>query len=141
MVTTEQRVCESESRRAFEAYRRDVTFYRTSGAGNVVGVIRQGEVTFVVEVRGFANRHFVRPRYPRQGIGTNKRTGEFAGAGAAIGAIIGAVAGGGKGAAIGTGAGGGLAAEVLTKGGAIKIPAETVLTFRLDMPLKVVAAR
>jgi hypothetical protein len=79
----------------------------------------------------------------QQGIGKNKRTGEFAGTGAAIGAIIGAVAGGGKGAAIGagTGAGSGLAAEVLTKGGAIKIAAETVLTFRLDMPLKVVAAR
>jgi hypothetical protein len=79
----------------------------------------------------------------KQGVGGNKRTAEFAGGGAAIGAVIGALAGGGKGAAIGagSGAGGGVLAEVLTKGGSIKVPAETVLTFKLDMPLKVTAAK
>jgi hypothetical protein len=79
----------------------------------------------------------------KQGLGANKRTGEFAGGGAAVGAIIGAIAGHGKGAAIGalSGAGAGTAAQVLTKGGAIRIPAETVLTFQLDKPLRVVAAR
>ena len=78
----------------------------------------------------------------RQGIGANKRTAEFAGGGAAIGAIIGAIAGHGKGAAIGAGAGagGGALTEVLTKG-AIKVPVETVLTFRLEQPLSVVAAQ
>jgi hypothetical protein len=30
---------------------------------------------------------------------------------------------------------------VVTKGGSIKVPVETVLTFRLDKPLRVVAAR
>src|SRR5262249_42804714 len=40
-----------------------------------------------------------------EGIGANKRTGEFLGGGAVLGAIIGALAGGGKGAAIGAGAG------------------------------------
>ena len=35
----------------------------------------------------------------RDGVGVNKRTGTFAGGGAAVGAIIGAIAGGGKGAA------------------------------------------
>jgi hypothetical protein len=76
------------------------------------------------------------------GIGKNKRTGEFAGGGAAIGAIIGAIAGGGKGAAIGAGAGAGAGAitEVATKG-QIKVPAETVLTFKLDSPLRVVESR
>lgn len=76
------------------------------------------------------------------GVGVNKRTGEFAGGGAAIGAIIGAIAGGGKGAAIGAGSGAGAGAlgQILTKG-SIKIPAETILTFQLDGPLRVVEAR
>jgi hypothetical protein len=78
----------------------------------------------------------------RDGVGINKRTGALAGGGAAVGAIIGAIAGGGKGAAIGAGAGAGAGTgvEVLTKG-SIKIPAETILTFRLDGPLRVVEAR
>jgi hypothetical protein len=78
----------------------------------------------------------------RDGVGINKRTGEFAGGGAAIGAIIGAIAGGGKGAAIGAGSGAGAGAvgEILTKG-SIKIPAETILTFKLDGPLRVVESR
>ena len=79
----------------------------------------------------------------RDGVGVNRRTGEFGGGGAAVGAIIGAIAGGGKGAGIGAGAGGGagLLTEILTKGGSIKVPAETVLTFQLDQPLRVVEAR
>ncbi len=78
----------------------------------------------------------------RSGIGANRRTGEFTGGGAAIGAIIGAIAGGGKGAAIGAGSGAGAGAlsQVLTKG-AIKVPVETVLTFKLDQPLRVRAAQ
>jgi len=79
----------------------------------------------------------------RSGIGLNKRTGEFAGGGAAVGAIIGAIAGGGKAAGIGAGAGAGAGAltEILTKGGSIKVPAETVMTFRLEQPLRVVEAK
>jgi hypothetical protein len=75
----------------------------------------------------------------KQGVGANKRTAKFAGGGAALGALVGAIAGGGKGAAIGAGAGagGGLLTQVLTKGGSIKVPAESVLTFRLDRPLRV----
>jgi hypothetical protein len=78
----------------------------------------------------------------RSGIGANKRTGEMVGGGTALGAIIGAIAGGGKGAAIGAGSGAGAGAitQILTKG-SIKIPAETVLTFKLDAPLRVVEAR
>lgn len=76
------------------------------------------------------------------GIGGNKRTGEFVGGGAAVGAIIGAIAGGGKGAAIGAGSGAGAGAltQILTKG-SIKVPAETVMTFKLDSPLRIVEAR
>jgi hypothetical protein len=75
----------------------------------------------------------------KDGVGANKRTAKFTGGGAAFGAIIGAIAGGGKGAAIGAGAGAGAGAltQILTKGGSIKVPAESVLTFRLDQPLKV----
>lgn len=79
----------------------------------------------------------------RDGVGANKRTAIFGGGGGGIGAIIGAIAGGGKGAAIGaaSGAGAGVLTQVLTKGGSIRVPAETVLTFQLDRPLHVVAAR
>jgi len=56
-----------------------------------------------------------------------------------LGAIIGAIAGGGKGAAIGTiaGAGAGGAVQVLTHGQQIRIPSETTLDFRLEAPLTV----
>lgn len=79
----------------------------------------------------------------KQGVGANKRTAEFAGGGAALGAVIGAIAGGGKGAAIGAGAGGGGGAltQILTKGGSIRVPAETVLTFQLDQPVKIVESK
>jgi hypothetical protein len=78
----------------------------------------------------------------RAGLGKNKRTAEFVGGGAAIGGVVGALLGGGKGAAIGAGvgAGGGTAAQALTKGN-IRVEAETILTFKLDAPLKVVERR
>jgi len=78
----------------------------------------------------------------KPGIGANKRTAEYTGGAAAVGAIIGAIAGGGKGAGIGAGAGAGAGAltQILTKG-SIKVPVETVLTFRLDQPLFVRAAQ
>jgi hypothetical protein len=68
------------------------------------------------------------------GIGKNERTAETIGGGAALGTIIGAIAGGGKGAAIGgvVGAAGGAGVEVLTKGRDVRVPAETILSFRLD---------
>lgn len=63
-------------------------------------------------------------------VGANKTTAKYAGGGALAGAVIGAIAGGGKGAAIGTVAGGaaGAGAQVLTVGKSIDIPAETILT-------------
>jgi hypothetical protein len=79
----------------------------------------------------------------KPGIGANVRTGEYTGGGAALGAIIGAIAGGGKGAAIGAGAGAGagVLTQVLTKGASIRVPAETILTFKLDKPVRIVAAK
>jgi hypothetical protein len=66
------------------------------------------------------------------------RSAGVIGGGAALGAIIGAVAGGGKGAAIGAGSGAavGTGAEVLTSGQKVKIPSETRLTFRLQAPVQ-----
>jgi hypothetical protein len=74
-----------------------------------------------------------------QGVGTNKRTGVFAGGGAALGGIIGAIAGGGKGAAIGalSGAGAGTATQGLTRGKAVRIPSETLLSFKLESPVRI----
>jgi hypothetical protein len=74
----------------------------------------------------------------RDGIGGNRRTGEFVGGGAVFGAIIGAIAGGGRGAAIGAaaGAGAGAGAQIITRGREVRVPAETVLRFRLDRPLR-----
>jgi len=78
----------------------------------------------------------------RAGLGKNKRTAEFVGGGAAVGSVVGALLGGGKGAAIGAGvgAGGGTAAQAMTKGN-VRVDAETILTFKLDAPLKVVERR
>lgn len=82
-------------------------------------------------------------RRGKQGLGANKRTAEYVGGVSALGAIIGAIAGQGKGAAIGAGAGAGAGAvaQVLTKGGSVKIPPETLLTFQLEQPLRIVPAR
>ncbi len=80
-------------------------------------------------------------QYRRQGTSRGKNTAEKVGAGAGIGAIIGAIAGGGKGAAIGAAAGGGLGGGVQAagKGQQIRLPSETVLNFTLQAPLTVVA--
>lgn len=67
------------------------------------------------------------------------RSAKVIGGTAALGAIIGAVAGGGKGAAIGAGSGAavGTAAQVMTSGQRVKVPAETRLAFTLQNPLSI----
>jgi hypothetical protein len=72
-----------------------------------------------------------------KGFGKNKRTAELLGGGAAIGSLVGAIFGGGRGAAIGAGAGagGGFLTQLFTRGKHVKVPAETVLHFKLDRPL------
>jgi len=78
-----------------------------------------------------------------QGIGANKRTAEMVGGGAALGTLIGAIAGQGKGAAIGAAAGAaaGAGTQILTRGKEVKVPAESVLKFKLDQPLRLDASR
>jgi hypothetical protein len=66
--------------------------------------------------------------------GKGKRTAGFIGGGGGFGALIGGLAGGGKGALIGglAGAGAGTAGSAFTDNKPIVLPAETVLTFRLE---------
>lgn len=66
--------------------------------------------------------------------GKGKRSAAFIGGGAGLGALIGGLAGGGKGAAIGALAGGGAgtAGSAFTGNKQIVLPAETLVTFRLD---------
>ncbi|HEX5226984.1 MAG TPA: hypothetical protein VFW44_04710 [Bryobacteraceae bacterium] len=75
----------------------------------------------------------------REGVGANQRTAKFAGGGALLGGIIGAVAGGGKGAAIGalSGAAAGAGTQSVTRGRDVRIPAESVLSFRLESPVHI----
>jgi hypothetical protein len=69
-----------------------------------------------------------------QGVGKNRRTAEFLGGGAAVGALLGGIFGGGRGAGIGAlaGGGGGTLTQVFTRGKQVKVPAESVLQFRLE---------
>jgi glucose/arabinose dehydrogenase len=71
--------------------------------------------------------------------GKGKRSAGFIGGGAGLGALIGGLAGGGKGALIGALAGGGAgtAGSAFTGNKQIVLPAETLLTFKLDHPVHV----
>jgi hypothetical protein len=71
--------------------------------------------------------------------GKGKRSTALIGGGAAAGAVIGALAGGGKGAAIGALAGGaaGTGGAAFTGNRDITLPAETALTFKLREPLEI----
>jgi hypothetical protein len=75
--------------------------------------------------------------YIQVGSSRENRTAATVGGTAALGAIIGAIAGGGKGAAVGaaSGAAVGTGVQVLTKGQVLRVPAETILEFKLQSPL------
>jgi len=77
--------------------------------------------------------------YTEAGANRANRTAATVGGTAALGAIIGAIAGGGTGAAVGaaSGAAVGTGVQVMTRGQVLKIPAETILEFRLQSPLPV----
>jgi len=71
--------------------------------------------------------------------GKGKRTAVLAGGGAAVGALIGGLAGGGKGAGIGALAGGGAGTggAAFTGNKDIVLPAESAISFTLEQPLEV----
>jgi hypothetical protein len=97
-----------------------------------VGSVSVGGRTYRLETEDLVERG-------KEGVGMNKRTGIFAGGGSALGGIIGAVAGGGKGAAIGalSGAAAGTATQAVTRGKSLRVPSETVLSFRLEAPVNI----
>jgi hypothetical protein len=72
--------------------------------------------------------------------GKGKRSAGFIGGGAGLGALIGGLAGGGKGAAIGALAGGGAgtAGTAFTGNKQIVLPAESILTFRLNQSVHII---
>jgi hypothetical protein len=71
------------------------------------------------------------------GIGNNDETVRNVGGGALLGTVIGAIVGGGKGAAVGAVAGAavGAGAQIATHGRRVSVPAETLLTYRLQSGL------
>jgi len=77
--------------------------------------------------------------YTKQGAARGKNTATKAGGGAAFGAIIGALAGGGKGAAIGglAGAAAGTGVNAATRGEQTVIPTETLINFQLQSPITI----
>jgi hypothetical protein len=77
--------------------------------------------------------------YTKEGAARGKNTATKAGGGAAFGAIIGALAGGGKGAAIGglAGAAAGTGVNAATRGQQTVIPTETLINFQLQSPITV----
>lgn len=81
--------------------------------------------------------------YEVSGKSRGGQSAKVIGATTVAGAVIGAIAGGGKGAAIGaaTGAGAGTAIQVLTKGEQVHVPSETLLDFRLEIPATLPAPR
>jgi hypothetical protein len=88
-----------------------------------------------LKVRGH-KYNIVTEYFAQESKGKGKRTAAMIGGGAGTGAAIGGLAGGGKGAAIGALAG----ATVGTLGSLtgtrdIELPAESVLVFKLDLPL------
>jgi hypothetical protein len=78
-------------------------------------------------------------QFVQQQKGKGERTAKIGVGGAAGGAIIGGIAGGGKGAAIGSvlGGGAGVAGSAMTGNKELRIPAESVLSFKLTQPLRV----
>ena len=68
------------------------------------------------------------------GIGNNQETIEHVGGGALLGTVIGAITGGAKGAAVGAAAGAAVGAgtQILTHGRRVSIPAESLITYRLQ---------
>jgi hypothetical protein len=93
--------------------------------------------TLVLEGRTYVLNSDV---WTAEGSGKGGYTVSNTAAGAALGAVIGAIAGGGPGAAIGAVAGGatGVAASAATSGPRLLLPAETLVNFHLAQEVTVV---
>jgi hypothetical protein len=105
-----------------------------------------GRPTLVIEVTHLAyngNNYDLRStQYSKEGPSRSVRSAAAIGGGAGLGAILGGILGGGKGAAIGAiiGAGTGTGVQAAGKGAVVQLPAESMLSFRLQTPLTVIPA-
>jgi hypothetical protein len=81
-------------------------------------------------------------QYSKQGSSRTTRAAATIGGGAGVGALIGGILGGGRSAAIGAmiGAGAGTGVQAKAKAPEVQLPAETMLSFRLENPITVVPA-
>jgi len=107
-------------------------------SGRLAGVARMRLELRTVEVNG-TEYELHTSNFARRGGDHKKRNWAFIGGGAGGGALVGALAAGGKGALIGgpIGAGAGIAAATLTGKKDFVLPAETLLTFQLVDPVSV----
>lgn len=82
-------------------------------------------------------------QFVQQQKGKGERTTKLGLGGAAGGAVIGGIAGGGKGAAVGSllGGGAGVAGSAMTGNKELKIPAESLLSFKLTQPLRMSSSK
>jgi len=110
---------------------------QASSAGHI-----QGRSQLKLELTGIVVNGQTIPlvtgEYSLSGSSRGATTAKRVGAGAGVGALIGALAGGGKGAAIGAGVGGGAgtAVQVITKGEQVHVPSETLLDFTLQQEVR-----
>lgn len=115
-----------------------VKLISASSAGHITG---RSELSLELASIVFQGKTYnvVSSDVKQSGASRGKRSAATIGGGAALGALIGAVAGGGKGAAIGAAVGGGAGTgvQVLTKGQQVNIPSETRLDFTLQQPLDI----
>jgi hypothetical protein len=107
-------------------------------SGHLRGVAHLDLTLDSVEVNG-QHYEIATGDFGRTGKNHNKRNGVLIGGGAGLGAVIGGVAGGGVGALIGSsvGAGAGTAGAAFTGKKDIRVPAETMLSFRLARPVTI----
>lgn len=99
----------------------------------------KGEGNLAIQVTEISGHPVTTSAYLKTEKGKGKRTAGMVGGGAGGGALIGGLAGGGKGALIGglIGAGAGTAGAALTGNKDIVIPAESVVSFKLEAPVTV----
>jgi hypothetical protein len=112
------------------------TITEAHAAGRFKGGASLDLVVDTVTIQGTAY-HIRTTPITQQTKGKGKRTAGMVGGGAGGGAVIGAIAGGGKGAAIGAlvGGGAGTAGAAFTGKRDISLPAETTLSFKMTAPL------
>lgn len=112
---------------------------RAKSAGRMAG---RSELELELSQMEFQGRTYQLTSNSSEVLGKSrgKDTALKVGIGAGIGTAIGAISGGGKGAAIGAAVGGGAGAaiQVATRGEQVRVPPETLLSFRLESPVTII---